>query len=127
MIGKLNLKFEFLIKKNKKMKKILSVFALAAVLASCGDSAEDIVVNDLDSPCACAEAGVLILQEMTNFKADAEGASEAEMKDLGVAAAAMEQKLTDLQAKCTGDLAPMNAKDCPAVEKMQTLANDLGL
>ena len=50
------------------MKKLVMVFALGAMLGSCGSDPADIEVKSLDTPCACAEAGVAVLKEMADFK-----------------------------------------------------------
>ncbi len=46
------------------MKKLVMVFALGAMLGSCGGGdAAEIDVNSLDSACACAEANIEVLTE----------------------------------------------------------------
>ena len=44
------------------MKKLLMLFALGAIVGSCGGAAET-DVNSLDSACECAEANIKVLTE----------------------------------------------------------------
>jgi uncharacterized membrane protein (DUF106 family) len=113
------------------MKKLVMVFALGAMLGSCGSDPADIEVKSLDTPCACAEAGVAVLKEMADFKQQfkdlGEEPSEEKMKELQADAKVYEDKLAEIQSKCKGDLDPTKAEDCPAAEEMMTLVKEIGL
>ena len=113
------------------MKKLVMVFALGAMLGSCGSDPADIEVKSLDTPCACAEASVAVLKEMADFKQQfqdlGEEPSEDKMKELQADAKVYEDKLEEIQSKCKGDLDPTKAEDCPAAEEMMTLVKEIGL
>ena len=53
------------------MRKGLCVFALGAILLSCGGgSAADIDVKSIDSACGCVEAAVKIMAEQNDLAKD---------------------------------------------------------
>jgi Skp family chaperone for outer membrane proteins len=97
------------------MKKLVMVFALGAMLGSCGDaedgidkiSAIDIDVATLDSPCACAEAMVAIYDEIIDLSKGDDKTADQKIKTL-------EDKLEEIETdKCTGDLTPtLVGEDC---------------
>ena len=97
------------------MKKLVMVFALGAILSSCGDAVEgtdkisaiDIDVATLDSPCACAEAMVAIYDEIIDLRKGNDKTADQKIKTL-------EDKLEEIELdKCTGDLPPtLVGEDC---------------
>ena len=91
------------------------VFALGAMLGSCGDAEDgtakinaiDIDVATLDSPCACAEAMVAIYDEIIDLRKGNDKTADQKIKTL-------EDKLEEIELdKCTGDLTPtLVGEDC---------------
>jgi hypothetical protein len=117
------------------MKKLVMVFALGAMLGSCGGGdAAEIDVNSLDSACACAEANIEVLTEAKELyelgMKEGENWDEEKGKEMNakmVDAKVYEDKLEEIQSKCKGDLDPTKAEDCAAAEEMMTLVKDIGL
>ena len=92
------------------------VFALSAILVSCGGaedsntdkiSAIDIDVASLDSPCACAEAMITIYDEIIDLSKGDDKTADEKIKTL-------EDKLMEIETdKCVGDLTPtLVGEDC---------------
>jgi hypothetical protein len=102
------------------MKKLVMIFALGAMLGSCGGAAS-IDVESLDSPCACAEAMVTVLDEaidMLNDFKDIEDPSDDVRQDFVDDYKPIQDKMDEIEKKCVGDLAPEKAdKDCEAAKK----------
>ena len=102
------------------MKKLVIVFALGAFLGSCGGAAS-IDVESLDSPCACAEATVTVLDEsidmLKDFK-DIEDPSDDVREDFAEDFKPIQEKIDEIEKKCVGDLAIEKAdKDCEAAKE----------
>jgi len=96
------------------------VFALGAMLGSCGGAAS-IDVESLDSPCACAEATVTVLDEsidmLKDFK-DIEDPSDDVREDFAEDFKPIQEKIDEIEKKCVGDLAIEKAdKDCEAAKE----------
>ena len=103
------------------MKKLVMVFALGAMLGSCGGAAS-IDVESLDSPCACAEAMNTALDEsidMLNYFKDIEDPSDDVRKDFVEDYEPIKAKMDEIEKKCKGDLAVEKAdKDCEAAKEV---------
>ena len=101
------------------MKKLVMVFALGAMLGSCGGAAS-IDVESLDSPCGCAEAMVTVLDEsidMLNDFKDIEDPSDDVREDFAEDFKPIQEKMDEIEKKCVGDLAIEKAdKDCEAAK-----------
>ena len=102
------------------MRKLVMVFALGAMLGSCGGAAS-IDVESLDSPCACAEATVTVLDEsidmLKDFK-DIEDPSDDVREDFAEDFKPIQEKIDEIEKKCVGDLAIEKAdKDCEAAKE----------
>ena len=102
------------------MRKLVMVIALGAMLGSCGGAAS-IDVESLDSPCACAEATVTVLDEsidmLKDFK-DIEDPSDDVRQDFAEDFKPIKAKIDELEKKCKGDLAIEKAdKDCEAAKE----------
>tara|TARA_B110000305_G_scaffold217552_1_gene256978 strand:+ start:23455 stop:23799 length:345 start_codon:yes stop_codon:yes gene_type:complete len=102
------------------MKKLVMVFALGAMLGSCGGAAS-IDVDSLDSPCACAEATVTVVDEsidmLKDFK-DIEDPSDEVRLEFVEDYKPIQAKMEEIQEKCKGDLAIEKAdKDCDAAKE----------
>jgi Skp family chaperone for outer membrane proteins len=110
------------------MKKLVMVFALGAMLGSCGGGASSIDVESLDSPCACAEAGVIMFKEGIAMGKVAEDMSAEERKeatDMKEKAEALADKMREIEKKCKGDLNPSKAgDDCDAVKEAKELKKE---
>jgi hypothetical protein len=102
------------------MKKLVMIFALGAMLGSCGGAAS-IDVESLDSPCACAEAMVTVLDEAIPMTKDFYGIdkpSDDDKSDYQEDMKPLQDKIGELEEKCVGDLAIEKAdKDCEAAKK----------
>lgn len=86
------------------MKKVLSVFALAAVLASCGgDDSAKIDVASLDSACACAEASIDVLKESNDLyelgMKEGESWDEEKGKEMNAKMKSLEKKYAEIMKK----------------------------
>jgi len=102
------------------MRKLVMVIALGAMLGSCGGAAS-IDVESLDSPCACAEATVTVLDEsidmLKDFK-DIEDPSDDVREDFAEDFKPIQEKIDEIEKKCVGDLAIEKAdKDCEAAKE----------
>ena len=109
------------------MKKLVMVFALGAMLGSCGGSAADIDVESLDSACGCAEARNQVMEEYVTMAGEiAEGIKDASADDLKAFkddTDALESKMKDIRNKCKGDLAIDKAEDdCEAAKTYEKTA-----
>jgi hypothetical protein len=108
--------------KTRKMKKLVMVFALGAILGSCGDSAAEIDVKSLDTPCACTEAAISVMDEMIDLKEKANGmqdASEEDQKAVMGEFEILQGKMKEIETKCVGDLAADKAgEDCEALKEL---------
>ena len=105
------------------MKKLVMVFALGAMLGSCGGGdAADIDVATLDSPCGCTEAAISVMDEMIDLRKKAEGmkdASEEDQKAVMTEFEGLQAKMTEIETKCVGDLAAEKAgEDCAALKEL---------
>jgi hypothetical protein len=102
------------------MKKLVMVFALGAMLGSCGGAAS-IDVESLDSPCACAEAMNTVLDEAIPMTKDFYGIdkpSDDDKSDYQEDMKPLQDKMGEISEKCVGDLAMEKAdKDCEAAKK----------
>ena len=114
------------------MKKVLFVFALGAMLGSCGGGAADLDVESLDSPCGCTEAAVSVMDELIGLYSEAKDmgadASDSDKERIEKEGKALEEKMSEIETKCVGDLAADKAgEDCEALKelpkKMEELAN----
>ena len=104
------------------MKKLVMVFALGAMLGSCGGGAAEIDVATLDSPCGCTEAAISVMDEMIDLRKKAEGmkdASEEDQKAVMTEFEGLQAKMTEIETKCVGDLAAEKAgEDCAALKEL---------
>ena len=95
------------------------VFALGAMLGSCGGAAS-IDVESLDSPCACAEAMNTVLDEAIPMTKDFYGIdkpSDDDKSDYQEDMKPIQEKMGEIEKKCVGDLAIEKAdKDCEAAK-----------
>ncbi|MCH1479442.1 MAG: AP-2 family transcription factor, partial [Crocinitomicaceae bacterium] len=116
------------VKKQKVMKKLVMVFALGAMLGSCGGGAASIDVDSLDSPCACAEATVTAMEEAIEMGKDfkeIDDPSDEVRKEFQEDFKPIQAKMDEIKKKCKGDLNPDKAdKDCEAVEKAKDLMKE---
>ena len=103
------------------MKKSVMVFALGALLGSCGGGAASIDVESLDSPCACAEAMNTVLDEAIPMTKDFYGIdkpSDDEKSEFQEDMQPLKDKIGEIEKKCKGDLAVEKAdKDCEAAKE----------
>ena len=109
------------------MKKLVMVFALGAMLGSCGGGAAEIDVATLDSPCGCAEARNQVMEEYVTMAGEiSEGLKDASADDLKSFkddSDALESKMKDIRKKCKGDLAIDKAEeDCEAAKTYEKTA-----
>jgi hypothetical protein len=91
-------------KKTKVMKKLVMVFALGAMLGSCGGGdAAEIDVNSLDSACACAEANIEVLTEAKELyelgMKEGENWDEEKGKEMSAKMTSLEKKYDDIMKK----------------------------
>jgi len=112
------------------MKKVLSVFALAAVMASCS-GVED---KPLDTACACAEATIGILTDAQNLynRGRKEGGDwdESQQKKAMAEMKGFETKYSEVVAKMielgTAQGAAEEGEEClETAEKMQALMMEM--
>jgi len=111
------------------MKKLVMVFALGAMLGSCGSDAADIDVASLDSPCGCVEASITVMDEMIALVAEAkdlgQDASEGDQKDIEEKGEVLQDKMKEIETKCKGDLAAEKAgDDCAALKELPNKAKE---
>ena len=96
------------------------VFALGAMLGSCGGGAASIDIDSLDSPCGCAEAMVTLLDEAIPMTKDFYGIdkpSDEEKDEFLEDVKPLQDKMGALEKKCVGDIAIEKAdKDCEAAK-----------
>ena len=109
------------------MKKLVMVFALGAMLGSCGGSAADIDVESLDSACGCAEARIQVMDEYVAMAGEiAESIKDASADDLSSFkddSDALESKMKEIRNKCKGDLSMDKAEDdCEAAKNYEKTA-----
>ena len=109
------------------MKKLVMIFALGAMLGSCGGAAS-IDVESLDSPCACAEATVTVMEEAIEMGKDfkeIDDPSDEVREEFQEDFEPIQAKMDEIEKKCKGDLNPDKAdKDCEAVEKAKDLMKE---
>ena len=129
------------------MKKLVMVIALGAMLGSCGDASEnaasenaasentalentalDIVIEEvakidtatLNSPCACGEAAVPVIDAMIVALNVISGMKDAAQEDKNSAMKkfqGLQMKMYEIEDKCIDDLAlEMAGDDCKAKE-----------
>ena len=114
------------------MKKLVMVFALGAMLGSCGGGdAADIDVASLDSPCGCTEAAISVMDEMIALVAEAkdlgEDASEDDQKEITAKGETLEAKMKEIETKCVGELAAEKAgDDCAAKKELPKQMEEYG-
>lgn len=112
------------------MRKGLCVFALGAILSSCGGgSAVDIDVKSIDSACGCAEAVVKIMgaqndlaKEMIALGEDASEDDQTRILDLKES---LKDKQKEIDKHCRGELSFREVKDdCAALEELEKLKDE---
>ena len=110
------------------MRKLVMVFALGAMLGSCGGAAS-IDVDSLDSPCACAEAMNTVLDEATPMTKDFYGIdkpSDDEKTEYQEDIKPLQDKMGEIEKKCVGDLVIEKAdKDCEAAKETENKLTEL--
>ena len=113
------------------MKKLVLVFALGAMLGSCGGGAADLDVESLDSPCGCTEAAISVMDEMIALVGEAKDlgadASEEDQKAVMTEFEGLQAKMTEIETKCVGDLAAEKAgEDCEALKELPKKMEEYG-
>ena len=99
------------------MKKIIFSVALCSTLFSCGKSADDLDVNDVESACDCVEYANIIAEDILDYVGDK---SESEVENDEKFKAKIE-KLGKLEDKCRDMKDDM--KDCDEFEDLKTTMN----
>ena len=112
------------------MRKGLCVFALGAILSSCGGgSAADIDVKSIDSACGCAEAAAKIMgaqndldREMIALGEDAQEDDQTRILDVKES---LKSKRKEIDKHCRGELSFRKVKDdCAALEELEKLKDE---
>ena len=101
------------------------VFALGAMLGSCGGSAADIDVESLDSACGCVEARIQVMDEYVTMAGEIsiKDASPDDLSSFEDDSDALESKMKEIRNKCKGDLAMGNIEDdCEAIKSYDKTA-----
>lgn len=112
------------------MRKGLCVFALGAILSSCGGgSAADIDVKSIDSACGCAEAVVKIMGAQNDLARDmialGEDASDEQKQKIEDAMPPLKDKQKEIDKHCRGELSFRKVKDdCAALEELEKLKDE---
>ena len=112
------------------MRKGLCVFALGAILLSCGGgSAADIDVKSIDSACGCAEAVVKIMGAQNDLAKEMialdEDASEEEKQKIEDAMSPLMDKQKEIDKHCRGELSFRKVtEDCAALKELEKLKDD---
>ena len=100
------------------MKKLVMVFALGAMLGSCGGDAAEIDVKSLDSACACAEANIEVLTEAKDLYEL--GQNEEKGKEMNEKMQSLEKKYAEIMTKMME--VKKEGEDCPDTgEKLMKL------
>lgn len=87
------------------MKKLLLVATAAVFLASCGGKkAEDVKVEDVKDACGCADAFVIIANDLLETLGDKSEKEISEDEDLQKEMEPKMKKLGELENKCRGEL-----------------------
>jgi hypothetical protein len=101
------------------MKKLVMVFALGAMLGSCGGDAAEIDVNSLDSACACAEANIEVLTEAKELyelgMKEGENWDEEKGKEMSAKMTSLEKKYDEIMKKMME--VKKEDEDCPDTGK----------
>ena len=108
------------------MKKLLIILIIGAISSSCGSGPIDI--SKIDSPCACAEAGVTLMKKLIPYKEEMKVLNRADaevfMKENGLDE--LYSQMNDLDKKCRGDLSIRKAEsDCSAKSELKDLEREL--
>ena len=113
------------------MRKELGIFALGAILLSCGGgSAADIDVKSIDSACGCAEAAVIVLEEQNDLGRDmialGEDPSEDDQQRILELRQFLKSKRREIEKHCKGDLNPRKLEEdnCAALEELEKLKDE---
>ena len=97
------------------MKKLVMVFALGAMLGSCGGGAAEIDVKSLDSACACAEANIGVLTEAQDLyelgQKEGENWDEEKGKEMNEKMQSLEKKYAEIMKKMME--VKKEGEDCP--------------
>ncbi|MEJ6590233.1 MAG: hypothetical protein QNL43_10585 [Crocinitomicaceae bacterium] len=106
------------------MKKLVMVFALGAMLGSCGGDAAEIDVKSLDSACACAEANIEVLTEAKDLyelgQKEGENWDEEKGKEMNEKMQSLEKKYAEIMTKMME--VKKEGEDCPDTgEKLMKL------
>jgi hypothetical protein len=108
------------------MKKLIIILIIGAMTSSCGSGSVDI--SKIDSPCACAEAGVKLMKIILPYKDQMKGlkrdATEDFLKENGLED--VYNQMNALEKKCKGDLSPRKAEsDCSALSEFKDLLGEM--
>ena len=97
------------------MKKVFLLLALGAFMFSCGKSAEDLNVDDIESECDCVEFMGIILDEAIELK---ESAGDEPSDDDKKKGESLMEKMKEVEKKCE-KMDKKKMKDCDGFDDMR--------